>query len=271
MMTDQIKASLRTSGFAQTSVGQRIATGKTLTGKKISDVENELITPGTKFLNYPQAFSNRYTLDFDKKDGWTYFSDFGNLKNLYNANNVVLVSNGNCGSTCAQFITIARDQVGVKAVTYGGGKRRSTSASKNFDPTSYAAGFISDFQVISGAINRNSKRDDAADAKLNPAPFPKFAINMASSIAFATSFSPQGKYPECPIEWVIATSDFYLDGADVKLGDGPSIWSAIVSNGNIFGSNSTTVVAAPAKKNGGAAVGASLTVMVASFLFFVLV
>ncbi|KAI8607654.1 hypothetical protein BC830DRAFT_97399 [Chytriomyces sp. MP71] len=262
LMTDQIMASLRTSGFVKTDIGQQIADGVTLAGKKITDVENELITPGTKILNCPQTFANRYYLDFSANDV-PYFAEYGSLKNIYNANNVMIVSNGNCGSTCAQFTTIARDQVGIKAVTYGGGNRRSIAGSKAFDPTSFAAGFIIEFQAIASAINRNSKRDDAADAKLSPGSFPKFAVMMNSSIAFATSFSPQGKYPDTPIEWVISPSDFYLDGAEIKLSDAASIWDAIVGHPNIFGPNSTATVVAPTKKS-------SVTNLRDAIYFFVL-
>ncbi|KAI8836706.1 hypothetical protein BJ741DRAFT_648972 [Chytriomyces cf. hyalinus JEL632] len=233
-LTEQLRSTLSNPALVNTEPVQSLLAARTLQGAKLSNAVTELLTPGTTVFNVPVKFTNRFLMDFERapEDATTSarFSDYAPLKNVYNGRNVVIVSNGFCGSTCAQFTTIARDQLGVKAVTYGGGKQRSLSGTRNFDPTSFAAGFIATYNQIDSYINGISKRDDASDSKLNPAPF-LYNVEMAgSTMAFAVSFSTKGKYPDAPIEWVIAASDVHLDSADVKLNDGASVWNAILKS-----------------------------------------
>ncbi|KAI9327384.1 hypothetical protein BDR26DRAFT_875542 [Obelidium mucronatum] len=228
---------------------------KTLSGNNITDYLNQLILPGAKLPGYPHQYSNKATLD---PNGCSPMPEGVKLQGKWKAEDILLVSNGFCGSTCAQFTTILRDQVGVRAVTYGGGFKRSTPKSKSFDPTAFAAGNVLPFEAFLGLfsavppsaftdhkVTLPASGQDPEDSRL-PVPF-RFPLHPGSQMPFLTATSPKPKIQDSlPIEWVIDASDFYLK--NVNLGNPESVWNAVV-DGMYFESKpaaTTTTTAAAA-------------------------
>ncbi|KAI8619111.1 hypothetical protein BC830DRAFT_1078763 [Chytriomyces sp. MP71] len=209
--------------------GYRNLKGDTI---KPESLMKELAEPGTKLMKgLSTPFTNHFLMDFDlelKQNNESVFNDFGKLKHGWDPKNVVLLSNGQCGSTCAQFTTILRDQVKVKAVTYGGGKKRSNQNTRAFDGTSFAAGFILSFKQVLGIL-MSAKMESLIDSP--------FMVSLDSQITFGTSFSRAGKLPDVPIEWVIDTSDQWLSSKDLALNNAESVYKVLLDS-NIFSSES---------------------------------
>ncbi|KAI8615562.1 hypothetical protein BC830DRAFT_287532 [Chytriomyces sp. MP71] len=217
--------------FENTTVAAKFFNGyRNLHGALIQNLTMELAAPGTKLIKgLSTPFTNHFLMDFDltlKKSNMSTFSDFGSLKRAWDPKNVILLSNGLCGSTCAQFTTILRDQLRVRSVTYGGGNKRSKKGTRAFDGTSFAAGFIK--KIIDIMILLSSTESEGLVD-------PPFWFNIDSQITFATSFSKAGKLPEVPIEWVVDTSDFWLNSSDLTLDNPESVYKAVL-DAKIFSS-----------------------------------
>ncbi|KAJ3030729.1 UNVERIFIED_CONTAM: hypothetical protein HDU68_007940 [Siphonaria sp. JEL0065] len=209
--------------------------GKTLNGTFVTDYLNQAILPGEKIKGYPHLQSNRLLSVLD--DFCLDVPGVVPLKKGWAPKDVLLVSNGVCGSTCAQFSTLLRNQVGVRVVTYGGGYKRS-AGDNNFDPTAFAAGdilpfsaILEEFQAADPAIftspqNFTLSAQDPEDSIL-PRPF-KFPINPAGQMPLLTSYTPMPAHQPIPIEWVIDPSEFFLE--NVNLGDPVSVWKGVLDN-----------------------------------------
>ncbi|KAI9326715.1 hypothetical protein BDR26DRAFT_876686 [Obelidium mucronatum] len=211
----------------------------TLNGTRVTDYANQIIYPGQKIKGYPHMNSNRFLANLDQ-EACPAIPASAQLKKGWLPKNVLIVSNGVCGSTCAQFTTYLRDQVGVRTVTYGGGYKRSAEENR-FDPTAFAAGDVLPFgffQYFFGLVNHFEPTafqaphrapvtaQDPEDSML-PLPFP-FAVNPQSQIPFLTSYSPKPSQPDLPVEWIIDPSEFYLN--NVNLGSPASVWKAVLDN-----------------------------------------
>ncbi|KAJ3023428.1 UNVERIFIED_CONTAM: hypothetical protein HDU68_008617 [Siphonaria sp. JEL0065] len=220
-MTQQLADNIITLGDNNTFAG-----GENLKGEPITDYVNGIVLPGSKITGYPHLYSNRFRLIADSQ-----CPPLPKAKSpSWKVQDVLIVSNGLCGSTCAQFTTLLRDQVGVRTVTYGGGKKRSTSGQSNFDPTAFAAGDVLPFTVFLSELGQplpktvNVTSQDPEDSLL-PRPF-KFPIGSTGQIPFLTSYSPKPSQPDLPTEWVINPSEFFVD--NVQLGDPTSVWKAVL-------------------------------------------
>ncbi|KAJ3015574.1 UNVERIFIED_CONTAM: hypothetical protein HDU68_012657 [Siphonaria sp. JEL0065] len=227
---------------AEQGLGDYLMAGAfTPNGTKVTDYAKEVLTPGEKIAGYPHMNTNKVIID-NENGGCPAIPQTMQLKKGWLPKNILLVSNGVCGSTCAQFTTYLRDQVGVRVVTYGGGYKRS-AGDNNFDPTAFAAGDVLSFATFldiygyTGYFYPNafkaphkvtmpSQSQDPEDVMF-PRPFP-FAINEHGQMPFLTSYSPKPAQPNLPIEWIIDPSEFYLN--TVNMGDPASVWKAVLDN-----------------------------------------
>ncbi|KAJ3131394.1 hypothetical protein HK100_006414 [Physocladia obscura] len=211
----------------------------------ISEV-SQVISPGVYISGYLQKFTNELILGVDPFAGivngtltrnYPFAESTGLLLYSWAPENVVIVSNGLCGSTCAQFVSYIRDQVPVvRTVTYGGGKTRTIPGILNFDPTAYAAGAVQDFESLSTYFTYiPAPPAGVPDEDLIPVPFP---FPTYGQIPFFTSFSPYGKHPEMPIEWDINPSECFLE--DVLITDPAKIWMAVMASDCAPGKVSST-------------------------------
>ncbi|KAJ3282434.1 hypothetical protein HDU76_008707, partial [Blyttiomyces sp. JEL0837] len=139
--------------------------------------------------------------------------------------NIFILSNGKCGSTCAEFTRLARDQFGIRTLTYGG------STNTAFQPSSYEGGVVQPFQslyistqkiipVLPSSITQNKTVMDSL-----PQSLPLYATG---SLPFWESYSPQGKGGlDTPCEFIPENSEAYVAGV-VDWVDKPSLWSATI-------------------------------------------
>ncbi|KAJ3308097.1 hypothetical protein HDU76_004134 [Blyttiomyces sp. JEL0837] len=140
--------------------------------------------------------------------------------------NIFLLSNGKCGSTCAEFTRVARDQYGVRTLTYGG------ASSTPFQPSSFEGGVVQDYgafyndtQAILAVLPSStlSKNSDVVNSLPQTLP-----LYITGSLPFWESYSPQGKGGlDTPCEFVPQNSEAYVSGV-VDWIDKPSLWSAAV-------------------------------------------
>ncbi|KAJ3027614.1 UNVERIFIED_CONTAM: hypothetical protein HDU68_003487 [Siphonaria sp. JEL0065] len=234
-LADAVTSPIIIDPFNNTA-GDYLAGGLDLSGKKITDYLNQLVLPGAKLPGYPHLYSNRMYLDPNGCPPMPASPLAGNWK----AKDVLIASNGLCGSTCAQFTTLLRDQVGVRAVTYGGGKKRS-AGTKPFDPTAFAAGDVLKFSFLYDTFSAlppseftNHKTvltaQDPEDHVL-PLPF-KFPIAAGSQMPFMTATSAKPKVANSlPIEYYIDQAEFHL--YDIDVSDATTVWASII-NGKLF-------------------------------------
>ncbi|KAJ3264991.1 hypothetical protein HDU77_006814 [Chytriomyces hyalinus] len=203
--------------------------GETLDRKPITDYWNQIIEPGIQLPGFTQQYSNYFL------NGCPKLTGLKPLKHGWQANDILLVSNGVCGSTCAQVTTIMRNQLGVRAVTYGGGRTHAAPLNQqpNFDPTSFAAGDVISFTDTldffdskKGPQRIGDSPNENAESKLLPVKF-KFPLK-GGQMPFWTSMSTHSKHPDAPIEWIVDPSEFYL--RDVLLNDPKTVWDGILKN-----------------------------------------
>ncbi|KAJ3377446.1 hypothetical protein HDU84_008625 [Entophlyctis sp. JEL0112] len=217
-------------------------------GTEITDF-SVLLNPGTTIKGYPAPYTNI----FNYGDGSSIIDAFPPVKS-WDPSQLLIVTNGFCGSTCAQFTDVMRDQGGVRTVTYGGGNKRTISGSKAFDPTSFAAGDIIILEVLKyffGSAN--------VTGELLPVDF-RFPVDLGGSqIPFWTSYSPDGIDPTFPTEWNIHPSEYYL--GNVTLNDPLSVYNEILAQ-NLFdlpATTSTTTASQSVAKSSSEMVAASVT------------
>lgn len=144
---------------------------------------------------------------------------------------IFIISDGTCGSTCAAFTRIARDQFQVRSFTYGG------STGEAFQPSSFEGGTVASFErilndtrAIVNAVNgtRNSSLLSSlggSDTSIGRLPNKRFALPVMGSVLLWESYSEQGKGElEMPVEWIPAPSEGYLAG--VYAVDKIGVWRA---------------------------------------------
>ncbi|KAJ3096545.1 hypothetical protein HDU97_005779 [Phlyctochytrium planicorne] len=116
--------------------------------------------------------------------------------------NVVVVSNGLCGSTCATFVRALKHQFGVRTYTYG------SSISQPFQPTSYEGGTVVSFTDL---------RDNAYQFLNNPLSnlnfFKSFPFYVSGKIPFFQLIEPNmvdsgGQL--WPAEWIPMKADMHV-------------------------------------------------------------
>ncbi|KAI8608978.1 hypothetical protein BC830DRAFT_1222539 [Chytriomyces sp. MP71] len=209
--------------------------GCTLTGGSITNFSTEFVNPGSTIPGYEHRFSNRFLINFENECALT--RAMTPLRHGWRPQDVLLVSNGLCGSTCAQFTSLLRDQVGVRAVTYGGGPQRSVAQGQGlaFDPTAFAAGTVVAFADHVALFAANAwwagKKGlvagypaETAEERLNPV---RFKFYVEGQLPFFTTFSKFSSI-RMPLEWSVDTSEFYLAG--VRLNDPASIWGKVLED-----------------------------------------
>ncbi|KAJ3012067.1 UNVERIFIED_CONTAM: hypothetical protein HDU68_001395 [Siphonaria sp. JEL0065] len=231
--------SLADAALASPEIAEYIFVGGlNVNGTKMTNYTSQGILPGEKIKGYRHLNSNRFLFNFDAPDsGCPMIPQTDNLKKGWAPKDIIIVSNGLCGSTCAQFTTLLRDQVGVRTATYGGGYKRSAGDS-NFDPTAFAAGMILPFKSILNIFEYAQEVDPTAftshklklsgqdkEDTMVPRPF-KFPIHPGSQMPFLTSYSPKPKLANLPVEWIVDKSEFFL--RDVNMADPATIYKAIL-------------------------------------------
>ncbi|KAJ3327631.1 hypothetical protein HDU76_011411 [Blyttiomyces sp. JEL0837] len=153
------------------------------------------------------------------------------LKKGWSKDNVFILSNGLCGSTCAVFSRVLRDQLGVRSITYGGGHTNHKSGiSLPFQPSAFEGGMVSPFEslysMVELAITNSTLLSDHKDAfTILPWDLP---LAAGGSCALFEIYSPKGDGGlEVPAEWVPYPAEDGLKGVDTLV-DTVGIWERAV-------------------------------------------
>ncbi|KAJ3300913.1 hypothetical protein HDU76_005969, partial [Blyttiomyces sp. JEL0837] len=170
-------------------------------------------TRGGRTSTYSHRFVNKLQC-VDYLRNITDPSVFRQLKNGWDPKDIAVVSNGYCGSTCANVVRLLRSQFKIKSFTYGGGATKPVP----FQPTSFEGGIVADMSKL---------RMDAARSKYQPQKFPYAASGTITFWESYFYFPQVDEDPVVPGEWVPYPSEFYLQG--VNSMDARSVWNAVIA------------------------------------------
>ncbi|KAJ3089625.1 hypothetical protein HK100_007700, partial [Physocladia obscura] len=178
---------------------------------------SELLDPGrTSTRNgVANTYSNLFTLDHSCQETFAVAlnaSLFPQLQNGWKADNVAVVSNGFCGSTCANFCRTLRDKHGIRSYTYGGGGAAKTP----FQPSAFEGGMVLGYQSFDTVVSKNVAGAPATDDLVFPlarARFPFYEV-----------------YPDydrngtgLPAEWIPQVAEGQLE--NVNATDPETVWN----------------------------------------------
>ncbi|KAJ3154467.1 hypothetical protein HK101_001667 [Irineochytrium annulatum] len=130
---------------------------------------------------------------------------------------VAIVSNGLCGSTCATFARVLRDQYDVTSFTYGGASNRP------YQPTSFEGGAIATFDEILATVEEARNNDGDLPPVLDY--FEKLPLPAAGTLPVHAAYSPMGPLADYPSEFVGEPSDGHVIVEDPL--DAFAIWGKV--------------------------------------------
>ncbi|KAJ3117851.1 hypothetical protein HDU96_005228 [Phlyctochytrium bullatum] len=191
------------------------------------------------------------------------FADAPRLPNPWNASDIVVLSDGFCGSACSCMIRTLRDAHGIRTFTYGG------ASGQAFTPTSFEGGIVVPFETIA------TFADVSALSWLEREALPRnFTSLISGQIPVTQGYSFNGKYgQEWPAEFVPAPADVHLTGIE-DVTDRTAVWRAVaaqLASSTVGGAPSSATEAPLVKAKNGAAgsgteVRAALAVVFAGLL-----
>ncbi|KAI8849805.1 hypothetical protein BC829DRAFT_390740 [Chytridium lagenaria] len=155
-----------------------------------------ILDPGRTFTRggSESTYSNQFEYTTCKDFTRQFLESVPRLERGWRAENVVFVSDGVCGSTCAESVRALRDGRNVRSVVYGG--RTGTS----FQPTSYEGGVVAQFgEILSDATSVSTRANTSRPR--NPLPQP-FLLPALGSIPIWECYSPAGQMNDVPAEFV---------------------------------------------------------------------
>ncbi|KAJ3096987.1 hypothetical protein HDU97_005348 [Phlyctochytrium planicorne] len=121
--------------------------------------------------------------------------------------NILLLGDGYCGSSCAVMVRALRDGAKVKSMVFGG------SSKKPFTPSSFEGGIVSAFTKFTA----RSLQVDPLDNINLPRPF---KLPVDGQIPVTEGFSILGKYGlDYPVEWVPQPAEYWI-----PFGTGDYVW-----------------------------------------------
>ncbi|KAI9346733.1 hypothetical protein DFJ73DRAFT_463258 [Zopfochytrium polystomum] len=173
------------------------------------------VVRGGKSGQYSNRFIEASCSDFKKaiKDS----SAFPQLKSGWGPQNIALLSNGLCGSTCAAVTRTLREQFNnkIRTYTYGG------ASATPFQPTSFAGGCVAHFSTLLAGAQRAYMANNNTAVPGGPLPF---TLPVDGSIPFWESYSILSN-TDVPVEFVKQPSEEWLEKV-VDPTDAVSVWQA---------------------------------------------
>ncbi|KAI8849827.1 hypothetical protein BC829DRAFT_176719 [Chytridium lagenaria] len=119
----------------------------------------------------------------------------------WNPANIAIVSNGFCGSTCAETVRALRAHGNVRTFVYGG------TSKAPFQPTSFEGGLVASFESAFESF------DLLPQITPPSSPLPKsLRFPAVGQVLFWESYSRRGQ--EMPDEWTPQPADEYVDVRD---------------------------------------------------------
>ncbi|KAJ3106470.1 hypothetical protein HDU97_006256 [Phlyctochytrium planicorne] len=124
---------------------------------------------------------------------------------------VLLLSDGYCGSACAMFTNVLKDSWGVRAYVQGG------TSGKPFALTSFNGGFVFDFETLSSSdpdVGLGTTTLTSAEQDLLPIPF---TFPIYGQLALTEGYSIHGKRGlDVPAEFVQSPADAWVPITDAS-------------------------------------------------------
>ncbi|KAJ3301471.1 hypothetical protein HDU76_005742 [Blyttiomyces sp. JEL0837] len=170
------------------------------------------------------SYTRKFTLDC-KPFVQQFQSAIPSLTKGWSSKNIFILSDGLCGSTCAYFTRVARDQFGVATLTYGGGS--AASGTTPIQPSSFEGGALGSFDALlndTTTILGTTKltKDVAGVAATVPG---AFLLPVTGSLPIWEMYSPLGKGGnDVPAEWVPEPADVMVQSVDPI--DVAGLWKA---------------------------------------------
>jgi hypothetical protein len=154
------------------------------------------------------------------------------LLGAWTKDDVVIVSNGACGSSCGEFVRALRDSVGVKVYSYS-----NPYGDNAFPPTSFEGGSVYSFDRYRTDAQQIAQMDWKIMDAIVP---PLFSRPVRGTLPFWESYSPNevGAEDDVPLEWKPHVADGYIRVEDVLNKE--QLWAAVVQKISGLAVNSVT-------------------------------
>ncbi|KAJ3214039.1 hypothetical protein HDU67_002133 [Dinochytrium kinnereticum] len=161
-----------------------------------------------------EKFSGRFDIDCESIK--QIFDGFPQLNAGWNPGNVAVISNGFCGSTCAESVRSLRAQYGIKTYVYGGYN------GKPFQPTTFEGGSVLDYDSVLDAFRKIPLFSNNQPTTPISSTFP---MPARGQVLFWESYST--KTQDIPDEWIESPADEYVAVSDsTEIVD---VWNAVAA------------------------------------------
>ncbi|KAJ1565682.1 hypothetical protein HK405_011822, partial [Cladochytrium tenue] len=152
------------------------------------------------------------------------------LSKGWSPNAISIVADGYCGSTCAEFTRVMRDEYGVKAYVTGGG------SGATYQPSSFEGGSVCPFDKIQAEAADIEQYTSVSTSTAATWPISSFLLPVHGTLPLWESYSAKGSGGlTTPEEWVPEPADAYIDVANIF--DKAAVWAAAAT---LAGSQSNT-------------------------------
>ncbi|KAJ1552240.1 hypothetical protein HK405_012103, partial [Cladochytrium tenue] len=146
-------------------------------------------------------------------------SSLPTLSKGWSPNAIFLLSDGFCGSTCAEFTRMMRDEYGVKTMVTGG----STGAV--FQPSSFEGGSVGSFSDVTSEAQEVYTYSTVTTSEAATWPMNSLPLPVQGTLPLWESYSPQGTGGlDNPVEWMPEPAEILLDVSDTL--DKAAVWAA---------------------------------------------
>lgn len=183
------------------------------------------ITRGGKTSRYSQRFID------DCRD------EFGllpkNTEPLFKPENIAIVTNGICGSTCALFSNVLKNEFKVKTFATGGVDDNKPMAFNSFNggEVRHLGSIIKELQLVgvnelfAGDDVKSNILDELAQVGVNDIkPLP-----LQSDLSFTYRESYANQFPEIPLEFVFEPADFRIPTTAESDMNPVAVWQKVIS------------------------------------------
>ncbi|KAJ3116054.1 hypothetical protein HDU96_010520 [Phlyctochytrium bullatum] len=187
--------------------------------RSVDASRSSILEPGQKITRggVEGKYTNRFYFDGCANFTKGVLASIPKLNKGWKGENMVVLSDGICGSACAETVRRLRDQFKVRSVVYGG------RTSKPFQPTAFEGGAVFSFDEILGDSLRIVKASPEKPSGFEPPQ--SFFLAAQGSIPYWESYSGVGPRPDDPEEWVPEPAERLVRVVDPM--DKVALWSEV--------------------------------------------
>ncbi|KAI9335854.1 hypothetical protein DFJ73DRAFT_893274 [Zopfochytrium polystomum] len=154
-------------------------------------------------------------------------------RRLWDPRDIVVVSDGFCGSACGHLVRMLRDGHGVRSIVYGGGLASARAATGGaFTPSSFEGANVVMFNDLLSVYRRSQRTatrtgDPASNHRRDASPSPPpqelfpFPLRARGQVALWEAYSDSGSGgTRAPMEWVVHPADAGVGAAATAAAPG---------------------------------------------------